>query len=230
MAQHAVTLKSVRLAVPGRILVDGLDLDVSPGEIVAILGPSGSGKTTVLHSIAGIVVPERGEIEITGTTLSNLRSGARAAFRLKHIGMIFQFGDLLPELRVGENVSFPLRLQGERRASAEHRAEMMLASVGLGGRGAEHPDDLSGGEVQRVGIARALVSNPAVVLADEPTGALDEKNSICVMDLLVARARELGTAVIVATHDPLVALRADRLLRLHEGHLEAVSDILEAVA
>lgn len=230
MAHHVAILKSVRLAVPSRILADDLDLHISPGEIVAIVGPSGSGKTTLLHSIAGIVVPERGDIEIAGTTVSKLRKGARAAFRLRHIGMIFQFGELLPELRVVENVSFPLRLQGERRAAADLRAEEILAGVGLAGRGAEHPDNLSGGETQRVGIARALVSNPTVVLADEPTGALDEKNSLRVMDLLAARARDLGTAVIVATHDPLVASRADRVFRLHAEKLMPVREAVESAA
>lgn len=137
---NAVTLKGMRLAVPGRMLVDDLDFHVSPGEIVVIVGPSGSGKTTLLHSIAGIAIPDRSEIKISGIRINKLRSGARARFCLKHIGMIFQFGELLPELRVVENVAFPLRPQGERRASAELRAEEILAGVGLAGRGAEHPD------------------------------------------------------------------------------------------
>ena len=157
--------------------------------------------------------------------LTNLTLSKRTAFRLRRIGMVFQFGELLPELTALENVTLPLRLMGFPRHEAERRATLWLDRLGLNERGRAHPDVLSGGEVQRVGIARALAHEPLLVLADEPTGALDEHNSRHIVKLLVGAAKELGAAVVVATHDPLVASGADRVLRLQGGCLAPTDEL-----
>lgn len=207
------------LEVPGRRLLDRAAFAAETGECVAVMGPSGSGKTSLLNCLSGITRPTTGAVRLDGTELSALGNAARAAFRLRRVGLVFQAGELLPELTVAENVALPLRLQGVARREADARALAWLERLGLGDRGAAHPDVLSGGEVQRVGIARALAHGPALVLADEPTGALDEANAVRVAELLVGTAKDLGATVVVATHDPLVAARADRVLRLHEGRL-----------
>lgn len=211
---HGLTLD-----VPGRRLFDGITFTAEPGEFIAIMGPSGSGKTSLLNCLCGIAAPTAGSVIIDGVEVTRLGSTARAAFRLKHVGLVFQFGELLPELTVVENVSLPLRLLGVGREEAERRATDWLIRLGIGPHGGQHPDRLSGGEIQRAGIARALAHAPTLVLADEPTGALDEANASRIAGLLLTTAKETGTTVIVATHDPLVAARADRVLRLRDGQL-----------
>ncbi|MEJ7762101.1 MAG: ABC transporter ATP-binding protein [Thermomicrobiales bacterium] len=215
-----LTVSGLTMEVPGRRLLDGLDLMVGKGDCLAVMGPSGSGKTSLLNALCGITVPAAGTVILDGTDLSRLKAGARADFRLRHIGLVFQFGELLPELSVLENVSLPLRLAGTKRAEAERRAADWLDRVGLSAHAAKHPEALSGGEVQRAGIARALCHGPGLVLADEPTGALDEVNAELVTGLLVEQAKALGAAVVIATHDLTVAARADRVLRLRDGQLE----------
>jgi len=212
-----LTVTGLVLHFPGRNLLESVSFTAEAGEIVAVTGPSGSGKTSLLNCLSGVTSPTCGSVAVDGTVISTLGSSARAQFRLEHIGLIFQFGELLPELTVVENVSVPLRLLGVKRRPAEDRALAMLAQLGLSDRGAEHPEVLSGGEVQRVGIARALVHHPKLILADEPTGALDEENSVVLMALLASQARQVATTVVVATHDPLVADRADRVLTVKHG-------------
>ena len=210
------------LDVPGRRLLDDVDLTAEAGECIAIVGPSGSGKTSLLNCLSGVTTPSAGSVQVEGVELTGLGTSKRTSFRLRRIGMVFQFGELLPELTALENVALPLRLMGRPRRDAERRAAAWLDRLGLGERGGAHPDVLSGGEVQRVGMARALAHEPSLVLADEPTGALDEANSKRIVGLLVGMAKEFGAAVVMTTHDPLVASKADRVFRLHSGRLAPV--------
>jgi putative ABC transport system ATP-binding protein len=198
-------------------VLEGLDFDVAPGEAVAVMGPSGSGKTTLLHCLAGLQRPTSGEIVVGGTVLTDLRERARARFRLHSIGMVFQFGELLDELTVWDNVHLPLRLRHEPADAVEP----LLSAVGLHGRERAFPGELSGGEVQRVAIARAVAGSPALLLADEPTGALDEERSRSVCELLRRSARRAGATLVVATHDPIVAAAMDRTVRLRGGRIDA---------
>lgn len=211
-----LALHDLRIDVPGRTLFRGLDFSLQGGDSLAIVGPSGSGKTSLLTCLAGIRLPTSGHIVINGREITRMSSAQRAAFRLAHIGLIFQFGDLLPELTVVGNVALPLQLRGVSRRDAERDATSMLDRVGLGDRIHAKPESISGGEIQRVGIARALVNSPAVILADEPTGALDEANSIKITDLLLEQAQESCAAVIMSSHDPLVYKRAAHMIDLRE--------------
>lgn len=212
-------VSGLSLDVPGRRLLYDVNFAVEAGECLAVVGPSGSGKTSLLNCLCGIATPSSGSVRVDGQELTGFGLSEQTAFRLRRVGMVFQFGELLPELTVLENVALPLRLMGVSRSEAERRATTWLDRLGLDGRGEAHPNVLSGGEVQRAGIARALAHEPRLVLADEPTGALDEDNSAHIAGLLVGTAKELGATVIVATHDPLVASKADRVLRLREGRL-----------
>jgi putative ABC transport system ATP-binding protein len=214
-----LVVSELALTLPDRPLLQRIDLEVTSAESVAVMGPSGAGKTSLLNCIAGLTAPVRGQVFVDGTDLTSLRPRARADFRLRHIGFVFQFAELMPELTVVENVALPLRLVGAGRRDAEHAALRALERVGLGDRGDLRPDVLSGGEAQRTAVARALVHGPKVILADEPTGALDEQNTTIVVDLLRATAREVGAALVTATHDPRVAAEADRTLVLREGVL-----------
>jgi ABC-type lipoprotein export system ATPase subunit len=207
------------LVVPGRKLLHGVTFRADAGVCVALMGPSGSGKTSLLNCLSGITTPTSGTVRVGDVEVTRLGSSKRAEFRLQQVGMVFQFGELLPELTVVENVALPLRLVNVARADAEQRATQLLDRLGLQGRGSAHPNVLSGGETQRVGIARALVHTPRLVLADEPTGALDEANATQIGDLLVGTAKQLGATVVIATHDPLVAARADYVLRLRDGQV-----------
>ncbi len=218
-------MSNLTLDVPGRRLLDAISFAGAAGECLAVVGPSGSGKTSLLNCLCGIATPTVGSVRVDGVELTGLRLSKRTAFRLRRVGMVFQFGELLPEMTALENVALPLRLMGFSRNEAEHRAAEWLDRLGLDGRGGAHPDVLSGGEVQRVGIARALAHEPCLVLADEPTGALDEANSSYIAELLVGVAKEFGATVVVATHDPLVASRADRAFRLREGRLAPANEL-----
>lgn len=215
-AAQVVQVEDVDLNVPKRTLVTGMTFGVAEGMTLGLVGPSGSGKTTLLKCLAGILVPGGGIIEVAGRALSSQSARNRARIRLQSIGMVFQFGDLLPELTVLGNVALPLQLAGMRRRDAERAARMALAAVDMESFSDEQPEALSGGETQRVGIARAIVANPRVILADEPTGSLDEQNSIKITELLIRKAREIPAALIVATHDPLVYDRMDDILDLRE--------------
>jgi predicted ABC-type transport system involved in lysophospholipase L1 biosynthesis ATPase subunit len=200
-------------------VVRGVDVSVEAGEIVAIVGRSGSGKSTLLHLAGGLATPDRGEVFIDGEPLSSLSARARAILRRRRVGFVFQAFHLLPGLDVVENVAMPLLLNGESRSRARDRAQPMLESVGIGDRATHLPSELSGGELQRAAIARALVADPALVLADEPTGNLDSSTATDVIELLVSRVRADGLAMMLVTHDPLIAAHADRVLTMADGVL-----------
>ena len=200
-------------------VVRGVDVDVYPGEIVAIVGRSGSGKSTLLHLAGGLNAPDEGEVLLEGVSLSSMSARGRAIARRQRIGFVFQAFHLLPGLDVIENVAMPLLLNGESRNRARDRARPILDAVGIGERAAHLPSELSGGELQRAAIARALVADPILVLADEPTGNLDSTTAEEIIDLLVSRVRDAGVAMMLVTHDPLIAAHADRVLTMADGVL-----------
>lgn len=201
------------------IAVDGVDLDVEPGAFVAIEGPSGSGKTTLLGLLAGLEAPDRGEISVLGHDLARLSVTELARLRQRQVGIVFQSFGLIASLRAGENVALPLMLAGVPEGERRERARAALEEVGLDAALESRIDELSGGERQRVGVARAIVIEPALVLADEPTGSLDEENAQVVLRLLSAAVRRRGASLVLVTHDPASAALADRRLRMHDGRL-----------
>jgi putative ABC transport system ATP-binding protein len=206
----------------GRVEVNavrGVSLAVAPGEMVAIVGPSGSGKSTLLNLLGALDRPSAGEVVIAGAKLSELDDAARTRLRRDKIGLVFQFFNLLPLLTARENVSLPLLLAGVPRAEADKRADELLARVGLASRADHTPDELSGGEMQRVAVARALGPRPVVLLADEPTGNLDSESGTGVLGLLSAAARNAGCAVIMVTHDPRAAAVSDRVIEFKDGRI-----------
>ncbi|WP_250034619.1 ABC transporter ATP-binding protein [Paractinoplanes maris] len=206
----------------------GADLRVAEGEILAVMGPSGSGKSTLLHCLAGILVPGSGEIHFDGHRIDQLGETGRSALRRDRFGFVFQFGQLVPELSAEENVALPLLLSGVRRTQATAEARVWLARLGLDGLEGRTSGELSGGQAQRVALARGLVARPRVLFADEPTGALDSLTGEQVMDLLVSSARDEGTTVVLVTHEPRVAAYADREVVVRDGKVLAVT--AEAVA
>jgi len=198
-------------------VLDGIDLDVAPGERVAVTGPSGSGKTTLLLLLAGLEQPTGGSLELEGRRLDALGADALADLRRDRIGIVFQSFHLVPSLSALENVALPLEIAG--RAGARERARELLASVGLADRLAHYPSQLSGVEQQRVAIARAVSHSPGLVLADEPTGNLDDRTGESVAELLFELNRASETTLVLVTHNAALAARCDRVLRLHEGAL-----------
>jgi putative ABC transport system ATP-binding protein len=210
--------------------VRDVNLTVAAGEFVAITGASGSGKSTLLHMIGGITRPTSGRVLLEGVDLATLDDDALAAVRRRRIGFVFQRYNLLPELTLAENVALPLVLDGMRSAESDAAARSALDAVGMGHRAAHRPDELSGGEQQRGAIARALVTSPAIVLADEPTGALDSANSVRVVELLERLVAERGQTVILVTHDPVVAAAARRVVRMRDGRVEADDLVAAAVS
>jgi putative ABC transport system ATP-binding protein len=199
----------------------GASIAVDAGEILAIMGPSGSGKSTLLHCLAGILVPDAGEILFGGVRVDSMTETERSSLRRDRFGFVFQFGQLVPELTAAENVALPLLLGGARRAEALRKAYGWFARLGLDGMEQRRSGELSGGEAQRVALARGLVAEPEVLFADEPTGSLDSLTGEQVMDLLVAAAREQGTTVILVTHEPRVAAYADREVFVRDGRVTA---------
>jgi putative ABC transport system ATP-binding protein len=204
-------------------VLEGVDLEVADGEAVAILGPSGSGKTTLLGLLAGLDQPSEGDVSLAGQRLAALDEDARASLRAQYVGFVFQSFQLLPTLTALENVLVPLELlPSERRlgaAAADGRARELLERVGLAQRLDHYPAQLSGGEQQRVGIARAFANEPRVLFADEPTGNLDRETGLEVADLLFDLNREGGTTLVIVTHDLELAQRTDRIVRLDAGHI-----------
>ncbi|WP_026909634.1 ATP-binding cassette domain-containing protein [Patulibacter minatonensis] len=197
--------------------LEGASFSVSPGEIVAVMGPSGSGKSTLLHCLAGIVPPDRGSVTFDGRDVAALSDAERGALRRSAFGFVFQFGQLVPELSCRENVALPLRLNGVRRKDAERRADEWLERLEVAGVARQTPGRVSGGQGQRVAVARALATEPRVLFADEPTGALDSLNGERVMELLSGAARETGAAVVLVTHEARVAAYSDREVVVRDG-------------
>jgi putative ABC transport system ATP-binding protein len=195
----------------------GANLTVARGETLAVMGPSGSGKTTLLHCLAGILTPDSGQIWVAGTRIDTLREQERSALRRDRFGFVFQFGQLVPELSAEENVALPLLLGGMRRAQALNEARSWFERLGLGGMERHRSGEMSGGQAQRVALARGLVAQPEVLFADEPTGSLDSLTGELVMDLLTDAARQQGTTVVLVTHEPRVAAYADREVVVRDG-------------
>ena len=198
----------------------GVDLAIQPGEIVALLGPSGSGKSTMLQAVGLLEGGFEGSIAIAGTRAEQLASDKRTALRREHLGFVYQFHHLLPDFDARENVIMPQMIAGSERKHAETRADSLLASLGLGHRLTHRPSQLSGGEQQRVAVARALANRPTLVLADEPTGNLDETTSDSVLAQFLELVRGEGSAALVATHNERLASRMDRIVRLVDGVLQ----------
>jgi putative ABC transport system ATP-binding protein len=197
--------------------LDDASFSVHPGEVVAVMGPSGSGKSTLLHCLAGIVRPDAGSVTYAGREITGLSDAERSALRRSDFGFVFQFGRLVPELSCVENVALPLRLGGVRRKEAERTAQEWLERLEVGDTARKRPGDISGGQGQRVAVARALVASPKVVFADEPTGALDTLNGERVMSLLTDTARRQNTAVVLVTHETRVAAYSDREIVVRDG-------------
>jgi putative ABC transport system ATP-binding protein len=202
------------------VVLDGVDVDVRTGETVAIRGRSGSGKSTFLNLLGGIDTPVSGTVTVAGTELTSLNERERTLFRRRYLGLVFQAFNLVPTLSVGDNIRLVLELNGVARNDASRRIADLLDAVGLADRVDAFPDVLSGGEQQRVAIARALSHRPALLLADEPTGNLDDRTAETVLELLQRLVRDLGGTMLIATHSARVAAYCDRTLTMHDGRLE----------
>ena len=204
------------------VLVD-FDFTLDASEFVVVTGPSGAGKSTLLHIAGGLDAPDTGTVAVAGQDVWAMSAGARAAFRRRNLGFVFQFFNLVPMLTAVENVSLPLVLDGMPARSADARAEELLQRVGLGDRARHRPAELSGGQMQRVAVARALVARPSIILADEPTGNLDSHSSTEVLDLLRSLSYEDGTAVVMVTHDHVAAGYGSREVHVVDGRADAIA-------
>ncbi|MFF9392974.1 ABC transporter ATP-binding protein [Streptomyces griseoluteus] len=209
--------RDLRKAYGPTAALDGADFSVHPGEVVAVMGPSGSGKSTLLHCLAGIVRPDSGSISYAGRELTTMNDSERSALRRGEFGFVFQFGQLVPELTCVENVALPLRLNGTPRKEAERAALTWMERLEVDDLRRKRPGEVSGGQGQRVAVARALVTGPRVVFADEPTGALDSLNGERVMELLTDAARSTNAAVVLVTHEARVAAWSDREIVVRDG-------------
>jgi lipoprotein-releasing system ATP-binding protein len=221
MVLEAVDLAKTYMGGDGGLItvLDGVNLQVGRGEMVAIVGASGAGKSTLLHLLGALDRPTRGSVSIAGERIEERTDDELSILRNKRVGFVFQFHHLLREFSALENVMMPLRIAGWEDQRARGRAEELLSRVGLAGRMSHRPSELSGGEQQRTAVARALAIDPAVLLADEPSGNLDHANSSRLHDLFVELSRDLEIAMVVVTHNRSLALRADRALLLEDGHL-----------
>jgi ABC-type lipoprotein export system ATPase subunit len=208
------------------VLID-FDFSVGAGEFVVVAGPSGAGKSTLLHIAGGLDAPDTGAVSVTGHDVWAMSARARAAFRRRNLGFVFQFFNLVPMLTAVENVSLPLVLDGVPARLADARAEELLERVGLGDRARHRPAELSGGQMQRVAVARALVARPSIVLADEPTGNLDSHSSTEVLDLLRSLSDSDGAAVVMVTHDRIAASYGTREVHLVDGRADAIDPVAD---
>ena len=200
-------------------VLQGVNLDIPEGDYLSLMGPSGSGKTTLLNLIGGLDTPTEGSIEVAGDRIDKLSGGKLSAWRARHIGFVFQLYNLLPVLTAARNVELPLLLTKLGKADRQKRVSVALSVVGLGERMHHYPRQLSGGQEQRVGIARAIVTDPTLLLCDEPTGDLDRKSGDEILELLTTLNREHGKTIVMVTHDPHAAVRAKRTLHLDKGLL-----------
>ncbi|MEW2246120.1 ABC transporter ATP-binding protein [Streptomyces sp. NPDC006975] len=214
-----LSAKGIELHYGSTVAVRNADISLRRGEVVAITGQSGSGKSSLLYCLAGVLPVVRGEVCFEGRLLRELDDDELSTLRRERFGFVFQYGELLPELTVEENTALPLRLAGQRKGEALATAGAVLSRLGLGELRKRRPSQVSGGQSQRVAVARALVHQPAVVFADEPTGSLDSSNAAAVLEEFLSLARSQGTAVVLVTHDADVAARADTRYRMHDGSL-----------
>jgi putative ABC transport system ATP-binding protein len=219
--------KGLQLSFGQTPALRGADVTVNAAEVLAVMGPSGSGKSTLLHCLAGILIPDGGEVVFDGARIDVMSENERTSLRREQFGFVFQFGQLVPELSAAENVALPLLLSGVSRSLAMVRAHEWFARLDLAGLEERRSGELSGGQAQRVALARGLVMHPRVLFADEPTGALDSLTGEMVMELLVDSVRELGTTVVLVTHEPRVAAYADREIVVRDGRVSAL--VTEAV-
>ncbi|WP_371601065.1 ABC transporter ATP-binding protein [Streptomyces sp. NBC_00564] len=212
-----LTASELRKTYGPTTALDGAEFSIHPGEVVAVMGPSGSGKSTLLHCLAGIVTPDSGSITYNGREMATMNDTQRSALRRTEFGFVFQFGQLVPELTCVENVALPLRLNGTSRKEAERTALARMEQLEVDDLKGKRPGEVSGGQGQRVAVARSLVTDPRVLFADEPTGALDSLNGERVMDLLTEAARSTNAAVVLVTHEARVAAYSDREIVVRDG-------------
>lgn len=215
-----IKVKDIHKSFGDLEVLKGVNLEVQDGEIVAIVGKSGAGKTTLLQIIGTLDRPTKGQVVINGTDVFGMKDKALAAFRNQHIGFIFQFHQLLPEFTAFENVCIPAMIAGEKESAYKSRAEKLLTDLGLGERMQHKPNQLSGGEKQRVAAARALMMTPDIILADEPTGSLDTQNKKELSDLLLQLRKEYGQTILLVTHDNELAQIADRIIEIKDGIIQ----------
>lgn len=213
-----IEAKNIKKAFGKKTLaLRGANLEVEPGEIVAVMGPSGSGKSTLLHCLAGILKIDSGEVRFEGENIGKMSDKKRNQLRREKFGFVFQFSQLVPELTALDNVALPLLINGVNKTEAYTKAKAWLKKVGVEAVANQIPGELSGGQAQRVAVARAMVIEPKILFADEPTGSLDSLNSEKVMDLFIKTAKEVGTTVIMVTHEPTIAAYADRSVIVRDG-------------
>ncbi|RRC99805.1 ABC transporter ATP-binding protein [Prevotella sp. OH937_COT-195] len=215
-----IDIKDIKKSFGSLQVLKGIDLHIDKGEIVSIVGPSGAGKTTLLQIIGTLDKPDSGTVCIDGVDLSSLSSGKLADFRNRHIGFVFQFHQLLPEFTAIENIMIPAYIGGTKKNEAKKRAKELLDFMGLADRAEHKPAELSGGEKQRVAVARALINNPEVILADEPSGSLDSKNKAELHQLFFELRDKFGQTFVIVTHDETLASITDRTIKMRDGLLE----------
>jgi putative ABC transport system ATP-binding protein len=218
--QPVLELEGIEYSYRRNVALRGVSLQLKPGEVVAVTGASGCGKSTLLHCAAGILTPDSGVVRVDGQDLSTLPEERRAALRRTKVGIVLQFGQLVPDLPLIDNVALPLLLDGHERGEAHVAARDWLDQVGIADDADAVPSELSGGQTQRAALARALVTGPSVVLADEPTGSLDSRAGQELLDVLLQAARYRGAALLMVTHDNVVASSADREIRLRDGLIQ----------
>lgn len=214
-----ISLRGIRKTYGTLTVLDGIDLDINPAEIVSIVGPSGAGKTTLLQILGTLDRPDSGTVSYDGQMVLDLPDSRLARFRNRNIGFVFQFHQLLPEFTTLENAALPALIGGESRGEAFARAEALLRDLGLGERLTHRPAQLSGGERQRAAVARALVNRPSVILADEPSGSLDSRNRRELHDLFIDLRAKTGTTFVIVTHDETLADRSDRIIHMADGRI-----------